>query len=365
MAFLCPVRIRRNKKKHGLFFCHSDLAFLICFDIPIGQLESDLLSGTRHTTLHMGRITGSASIETLVRVGIEKEHGLSPDSKMIVLHDFTPCVDDELEVRRGQIVNVLYQENDWVYVISENQLQEGFIPFSYCAPIEPQMEQMMTYKKKMPRSGPGSVVSEAFNEISNISSLPNDNINVIGLDRNFAKSYASTCGAKSANGDPLTDTDVELMLQNNVDGETMLNIRSTYSQESSMPGESASQKHYNSMLNVDIVSNNLNMTNVPTATGSVIAPSRISTYSEGARSTRSGNGSTFKNSTLLHNEANFPGFTKNSTLPYNCYGSSLKSATGAQGNSGLRGLESYLNNSNNTSSVNYQTKFAKYIMLMY
>lgn len=51
----------------------------------------------------MGRITGSASIETLVRVGIEKENGLSPDSKMVVLHDFTPCVDDELQVKRGQV----------------------------------------------------------------------------------------------------------------------------------------------------------------------------------------------------------------------------------------------------------------------
>ena len=51
----------------------------------------------------MGRITGSASIETLVRVGIEKENGLGPESKMVVLHDFTPCVDDELEVKRGQV----------------------------------------------------------------------------------------------------------------------------------------------------------------------------------------------------------------------------------------------------------------------
>lgn len=73
----------------------------------------------------MGRITGSASIETLVRVGIEKEHGLSPDSKMVVLHDFTPCVDDELEVKRGQIVNILYRENDWVYVIGQDSRQEG------------------------------------------------------------------------------------------------------------------------------------------------------------------------------------------------------------------------------------------------
>lgn len=50
-----------------------------------------------------GRITGSASIETLVRVGIEKENGLSPDSKMVIVHDFTPCVDDELQVKRGQV----------------------------------------------------------------------------------------------------------------------------------------------------------------------------------------------------------------------------------------------------------------------
>lgn len=54
----------------------------------------------------MGRITGSASIETLVRVGIEKEHGLSPDSKMVVLHDFAPCVDDELEVSM-QSINII------------------------------------------------------------------------------------------------------------------------------------------------------------------------------------------------------------------------------------------------------------------
>ena len=99
----------------------------------------------------MGRITGSASIETLVRVGIEKENGLGPESKMVVLHDFTPCVDDELEVKRGQIVHVLYQENDWVYVISENN-QEGFIPHSYCAAYGSQMASLaLNVKKKLPR----------------------------------------------------------------------------------------------------------------------------------------------------------------------------------------------------------------------
>jgi hypothetical protein len=68
----------------------------MCF--TASDVDKDLVR-----TPGMGRITGSASIETLVRVGIEKENGLAPDSKMVVLHDFTPCVDDELEVKRGQV----------------------------------------------------------------------------------------------------------------------------------------------------------------------------------------------------------------------------------------------------------------------
>ncbi|TRY77238.1 hypothetical protein TCAL_05312 [Tigriopus californicus] len=130
MAFLCPVRIKRNKKKKPL---HDD------------SLQGPVPS--------MGRITGSASIETLVRVGIEKENGLGPESKMVVLHDFTPCVDDELEVKRGQIVHVLYQENDWVYVISEEN-KEGFIPHSYCAQFGSQLAGLaLNVKKKLPRDG--------------------------------------------------------------------------------------------------------------------------------------------------------------------------------------------------------------------
>ncbi|XP_022905966.1 SH3 domain-containing protein Dlish [Onthophagus taurus] len=134
MAFLCPVRIRRGKKKK-----------------PSGaDVDKDLMKGASGLTPGMGRITGSASIETLVRVGIEKEHGLSPDSKMVVLYDFTPCVDDELEVKRGQIVNILYRENDWVYVIGLDTRQEGFIPHSYCTPYNSQLAEL-AIKKKLPR----------------------------------------------------------------------------------------------------------------------------------------------------------------------------------------------------------------------
>lgn len=73
----------------------------------------------------------------------------------MILHDFTPCVDDELEVKRGQIVNVLYRENDWVYVIAQDTQQEGFIPHSYCTPFT-SYQHMMELKKKLPRE-PGTI----------------------------------------------------------------------------------------------------------------------------------------------------------------------------------------------------------------
>lgn len=122
----------------------------------------------------LGRITGSASIETLVRVGIEKEHGLSPDSKMVVLHDFTPCVDDELEVKRGQIVNILYRENDWVYVIGQDTRQEGFIPYSYCAPYNTQLADL-AIKKKLPRDLNANNSNTNNNNSTNINNSNNLN----------------------------------------------------------------------------------------------------------------------------------------------------------------------------------------------
>lgn len=82
------------------------------------DLDKEVLRGTNANgpVPGMGRITGSASIETLVRVGIEKENGLSPDSKMVVLHDFTPCVDDELTVKRGQVRISTIQNNKYYLV---------------------------------------------------------------------------------------------------------------------------------------------------------------------------------------------------------------------------------------------------------
>lgn len=101
---------------------------------------------------------------------------------MVVLHDFTPCVDDELEVKRGQIVNILYRENDWVYIIGQDTRQEGFIPHSYCAPYNTHLADL-AIKKKLPRNSsvPG-VVDEMENHQIN---------DIVGLQNNLKHSQAS------------------------------------------------------------------------------------------------------------------------------------------------------------------------------
>ncbi|XP_066284949.1 SH3 domain-containing protein Dlish-like [Branchiostoma lanceolatum] len=108
MAFFCPTRILGRKRKKAR---------------------------ERHQQVKPvpGRITGSDSVDTLVRVGLEKEQGLKTNSRMVVIRNFSPCVEDELDVKRGDTVYVLYTENDWIYVISPNG-REGFIPSGYCAP---------------------------------------------------------------------------------------------------------------------------------------------------------------------------------------------------------------------------------------
>lgn len=56
-----------------------------------------------------------------------------------------------------QVVNVLYRENDWVYVIAADTRLEGFVPHSYCAPYTSQLAELTlaslnNVKKKLPRS---------------------------------------------------------------------------------------------------------------------------------------------------------------------------------------------------------------------
>ncbi|KAL5009487.1 hypothetical protein ScPMuIL_011792 [Solemya velum] len=104
MAFLCPSRAGRSKKKKG-------------------------------KEKKLGRITGSDSVDTLVRVAYEKKRvfrGRKARSQGEVIRDFKPNAAGEIEVREGQKIELLYRENDWAYVLLEGG-GEGFIPFSHCS----------------------------------------------------------------------------------------------------------------------------------------------------------------------------------------------------------------------------------------
>lgn len=91
-------------------------------------------------------------------VPINKEKSSTQDetefepTKMVVVRDFVPCVDDELEVKRGQQVKALYQENEWRYVVAEDG-KEGFIPYTYCIPITEQTGKAVL-KHELPYSSP-------------------------------------------------------------------------------------------------------------------------------------------------------------------------------------------------------------------
>ncbi|XP_048590132.1 uncharacterized protein LOC5510176 isoform X2 [Nematostella vectensis] len=49
-----------------------------------------------------------------------------------VLWNFEPVENSELKVVKGEMVVVLYREDDWVLVVNSNG-RRGFIPFSYCS----------------------------------------------------------------------------------------------------------------------------------------------------------------------------------------------------------------------------------------
>ncbi|ESO85771.1 hypothetical protein LOTGIDRAFT_130482 [Lottia gigantea] len=112
MAFLCPSRSVRNKDKK-----------------PKGK-NFHYYKKRQSVVPYLGRITGSASIDTLVRVGLEKQHGLKADSKMVATHDFLSCTQNEVEIQKGQEVYQLYKENGWSYIIREDG-KEGFVPSSF------------------------------------------------------------------------------------------------------------------------------------------------------------------------------------------------------------------------------------------
>ncbi len=53
--------------------------------------------------------------------------------RMTAVRDYSPCCNEELAVRKGQRVKVLYRNHDWVFAVTKHG-QQGFLPFSYVRP---------------------------------------------------------------------------------------------------------------------------------------------------------------------------------------------------------------------------------------
>ena len=53
--------------------------------------------------------------------------------RMTAIRDYAPCCHEELAVRRGQRVKVLYKNNDWVYAVTKSG-EAGYIPYTFVRP---------------------------------------------------------------------------------------------------------------------------------------------------------------------------------------------------------------------------------------
>ena len=53
--------------------------------------------------------------------------------RMTAIRDYAPCCNEELAVRRGQRVKVLYKNNDWVYAVTKSG-EAGYIPYTFVRP---------------------------------------------------------------------------------------------------------------------------------------------------------------------------------------------------------------------------------------
>lgn len=71
--------------------------------------------------------------ETLIERKIRAASlGKPANIRVKVTQSYEPVDKDELKVRKGQYVKILYQQNDWVYVVDSSG-NEGFIPLCYCS----------------------------------------------------------------------------------------------------------------------------------------------------------------------------------------------------------------------------------------
>lgn len=71
--------------------------------------------------------------ETLIERKIRAATLAKPANiRVKVIQSYDPVDEEEIKVRKGHYVKILYQQNDWIYVVDSSG-NEGFIPLCYCS----------------------------------------------------------------------------------------------------------------------------------------------------------------------------------------------------------------------------------------
>ncbi len=88
-------------------------------------------SGDSHSTHTSGYQTDDGTFEGKMLHLATKSR--PANIRMTAIKDYNPCCDEELVLRRGQRVKVLYKNNEWVYAMTKTG-QTGYVPYSYVRP---------------------------------------------------------------------------------------------------------------------------------------------------------------------------------------------------------------------------------------
>ena len=103
-----------------------------------GSTGSNSSGGSRstHTSGYQsesqtGYATDDGSFESQILRRATKER--PANLRMTAIRDYAPCCNEELSVRKGQRVRVLYRNHDWVFAVTKHG-SNGFLPYSYVRP---------------------------------------------------------------------------------------------------------------------------------------------------------------------------------------------------------------------------------------
>lgn len=165
MAFFCPIfpskqnRIKAKGEKidfRKIRYKKIFKKFLILEYEDSNYYSFDGGGRSLYSSRSMTALNFVAGDENLAEsVDQQKSFDSTSSSRMLMINsNFDPTVDDELRVRRGDVVKALYRDRDWIYVV-RGETEEGFVPAIFCQDASsskrPEKSQLSIFKSAFTR----------------------------------------------------------------------------------------------------------------------------------------------------------------------------------------------------------------------